>query len=438
MNIKRKQILYGFITYFIIFNLFIGVALASSNSLHISADDDSDGVENDIEEKSLRNVNITLSKDNVEIISILRNGFNKDKMRYDINYDTSDGVCVEVYYDANINQTMEYELNFKIIFKEIIEFLDLDYDGIYDPLIDNKIDEVKLDSFNDYANHTIIPISNNTTLHYLILSSSDDVFQFHIYIAEEFTLVNNSLLTPTQIKVDFEINNYIYNDENSHLALYMQLNSRSKFVKVETTDDERKGYASQEKGVKTINASGYTGVFTWSNFADVDEILEPIKTSVLSEDDDDLTEQKMYLNYPRGAIIYHNTKIGIVYVPKKDLPILEITILILIIGSVSTVGYSIYHYRHKDVISKKLNRKYAKGPIRKSSTLKIFEEENLIDKLTKMKDVNITFISEDFLDKIEQFDWNEKDKQEFFREMLSLTPKEREEILKEMFDDLNN
>ena len=50
MNIKRKSIFYGFIFYFIILNLFIGVALANSNSLHISADDDGDGIDDDIEE----------------------------------------------------------------------------------------------------------------------------------------------------------------------------------------------------------------------------------------------------------------------------------------------------------------------------------------------------------------------------------------------------
>ncbi|MFX1408913.1 MAG: hypothetical protein ACFFA6_01065 [Promethearchaeota archaeon] len=439
MNIKRKPILYGFIIYFIFLNLFIGVTLANSSSLHISADDDGDGVDDDIEEHSLRNVNITLSSDHVEIESILRKGLIKDKIKFEIDYDINDGVCVEVYYNANSNQTTDYELQFEIIFQRIIEFLDLDYDGIYDPSIDNRIREEKLDSFDDYANYTITPISTNTTLHYLTLSSSDNIFIFHIYIAEEFTLINNSLLTPTQIKVDFEINNYIFNDNSSQLALYTQLKSRSNYVEVETTDDEKKGYSLQEKGVKTINASGYAGFFTWSESAYVDGILKPINASALSIDDDDLTEQKLYLNYPQGTFLYHTTKIGIASVYKSNLFVFKVIIFILFIGAVSTtVGYAIHQYRHKTVILKKVERKYTKGSIMKSPILTLFEEKNLVDKLIKKKDINITVITEDFLENIERFDWNEEDKQEFFKEMLSLTPKEREEILKEMFDSIND
>ena len=41
-------------------------------------------------------------------------------------------------------------------------------------------------------------------------------------------------------------------------------------------------------------------------------------------------------------------------------------------------------------------------------------------------------ISEDFLQRIEEFDWDEDTKMEFIVEMLSLKPEERQEFLDEM------
>ena len=68
----------------------------------------------------------------------------------------------------------------------------------------------------------------------------------------------------------------------------------------------------------------------------------------------------------------------------------------------------------------------------KGELLQIFEEENAIDRISKLGDINLTAISEDFLETINTFDWEYDEKEEFIKELLALTPKERKEILNEM------
>ena len=59
-------------------------------------------------------------------------------------------------------------------------------------------------------------------------------------------------------------------------------------------------------------------------------------------------------------------------------------------------------------------------------------EEGGIEKLYFKGDLNITAVSADFYDKVNQFGFEENEKTQFIKEMLSLPPRERELILKEM------
>jgi len=62
----------------------------------------------------------------------------------------------------------------------------------------------------------------------------------------------------------------------------------------------------------------------------------------------------------------------------------------------------------------------------------LFEGTNVIDRLSKLDDINITAQLEDFLAQVEQFEWDGNDKEEFIKEMRSLTPNERENFFKRM------
>ena len=63
----------------------------------------------------------------------------------------------------------------------------------------------------DYGINSFVPavyeehiISNDSTLHYFLIKTTDGVFASHIYFPEEFLDINGSLVSPTQIKIDTE------------------------------------------------------------------------------------------------------------------------------------------------------------------------------------------------------------------------------------------
>ncbi len=68
----------------------------------------------------------------------------------------------------------------------------------------------------------------------------------------------------------------------------------------------------------------------------------------------------------------------------------------------------------------------------KSSYLKIFEEENALEKISQLGDMNITTISEEFFEIIDKFEWEKEEKVLFIKEMLALPPSERDAILNNM------
>jgi hypothetical protein len=110
--------------------------------------------------------------------------------------------------------------------------------------------------------------------------------------------------------------------------------------------------------------------------------------------------------------------------------------LIFIIGAISaSVAYSVYYYgKHK--FPTKTNHKYREEdfiePYNGKLALQILEGENAIEKLYLIKDINITSLTEDFIEIINRFDWDRNEKGLFIREMLSLSPFERELMLRDM------
>ncbi|MHA1147676.1 MAG: hypothetical protein ACTSR8_05480 [Promethearchaeota archaeon] len=66
--------------------------------------------------------------------------------------------------------------------------------------------------------------------------------------------------------------------------------------------------------------------------------------------------------------------------------------------------------------------------------LNIFSGENIPEKLEKHTDISITFISDDFFEKLIFFDWLESDLKQFIGEMLLLSNNNRMSILDEMVE----
>ncbi|MFX1477096.1 MAG: hypothetical protein ACFFCI_03090 [Promethearchaeota archaeon] len=406
-----------------------------SFSIVIASDNDDDNIDDDFEELNKRNVNIKkLESDTAEIESTLRNGEDIDKIDFKFRNDGENGLSLEISYESDSSSGSEFDIEFEIIFHELVEYIDIDDNKIYDSSIDQTIQNMTLDTFLPIV-YSYSSISSNTMLHYFQFTTSDNVFTAHIFIAEEFTIINNTLINPTESKIAIEINNFNYINNSSRLALYTILKSDEDFEPEEETEDEDNGYSSNEKGIITSNID-YTGFFSWQENATIDGVSRKVKRSEIKVDEHNESEQQMYINYPHGTKIYHDPKIGIEGLLRSKIAPFDsmlYIIIIILIGLVGATATAYIVYRSK----KSRNNKNFYDDTDYGLAIHILRGDNAIEKLSKFNDLNITAMTEDFLERINKLEWDENEKEEFIKEMLTLAPEERNKILDEMIQKSN-
>ena len=421
---KKGRLIFGIIVLGImLFNLSITIVVAS--------DDDSDGIDDEYEYLNGRNIEIEISEDEIEVQSTLRTGELKDNIRFKIRNE-SEGIEVELQYypEYEGEEQNQVELEFSVMFRKLIEYVDLNGNNIYDDSVDQTIKEVEVREFKP-LNYSQIPISPNTTLHYFKISTVDGIFTTHFYFSEEFTAIDNNLITPTQAKIDIEIDNFNYSHGSSQLALYVKLESEYEYEEKEETEDEELGYAEDETSFFTSNQTRI-GFLSWKKTAIIDGNESQILISAIEVDDEDELEQKIYINYPRGINIFHDPKLGVEGILKSPITPgfpLELTIIIIIIVSAVSisVAYTTYHYREKlfpsIFLANTRKREFKKSRRTESSYHKVEE---------KLHNPKLTAVSVDFFKVLEFLDWNKDEKEQFIRDMLALNPFERNLILREM------
>ncbi|MHA2238242.1 MAG: hypothetical protein ACXAB2_07720 [Candidatus Hodarchaeales archaeon] len=272
-------------------------------------DDDDDGIDDDEEEVNERELQVETSAKEVQIQSKLKNGGNEDEI--EIEFKTSDEPEIKVEYESEAG-SLEIELSFKVRFYSLIEFNDMNSDGIYNESVDEFVQEVRLDdSHIGYLpiEHTSEAVSN-TTLHIINVTSTDGVFSLKFFVVEEFTLIDGVLVTPTEMKIDIGINDFPYANDTSMLALKLRLEAETEYEHDDETEDEVDERATEEAEVD-VTMNGFTGFFSWSENVLVDGVMKNVKSSPVEDDDIDINEQKIYLSYPRGTNILHDPKIGV-------------------------------------------------------------------------------------------------------------------------------
>ncbi|MHA1986457.1 MAG: hypothetical protein ACW98D_07460 [Promethearchaeota archaeon] len=340
---------YSLIGFFLLATLLI----TSVDLVAAESDDDGDGIDDDFEEENKRDIGVELGINEIKIESHLRNGNIVDEIELKVEYDTD--LSIEVSYESEFESELgnstsenESEIEFEVEFKKLIEFVDLNDNGMYENSTDQFVQEVELNSFQNIT-YTSSIISADTTLHYLIVNTTDGVFTAHIFFVEEFAYVNDSFVTPTQAKIDIEITNFNYIELDSQIALYVKLKSEASYGEEEITDDEEDGYATDEEGVYT-QFGVFSGIFTWKENATVDGLVMDVLASSVEEAYDNETEQQMILNYPRGSHIYHDPKIGINVgqVEQSILPMI-ITITVVSLVGVAVVVVAVVVIRKRRV-----------------------------------------------------------------------------------------
>jgi hypothetical protein len=406
------------------------------------SDTDGDGIDDNFEELNKREIDLVIEANEISIESIRKSDKNKDLISTNIVYD-EDGLRFQIGYKPTLES--DFILLFGISFRELIEFVDKDLNGIYNPEVDDTIQNFSIGEFSPhvYENSTC---PSGSVLHHLQIQTENDTFTAHIYFAEEFTLLEDTLLLPTQARINIEISNFTYLNSSSQLALYTRLDSETDYQIQENTEDEKYGYAEHEQGAIT-SIENLIGFFTWNNIAKIDNTSKNVLTSEIIPDTHQETADMLYINYPYGQQINHYSKIGFEGLLKfeKTTSFLPIVIFALILGALSLVAaYSIYHYKKHKLPSHIQKRPGEDDYLEfleeddfdflfdSELALQILEREGAIEKLYNKGDINITAITVDFYEMIDQFGFKETEKQEFIKEMLSLSPQERQLILEEM------
>jgi hypothetical protein len=232
--------------------------------------------------------------------------------------------------------TIEFKLSFEVLFNGLIEYIDLNENGVLDEKEDEILSDYGFSSFNpiDYSLHGI---SEDSNMHYILLNTTDGIFALHIYLVEEYVYVDETLITPTEAKIDIEITNYNYSDDNSQLALSTKLWSEETYKEREETKDEEEGYAEDEKEV-FVESDVYSGFFSWKETALVDGVEMDVLTKRTKYEEENL--EKLLICYPRGDHIYHDPKIGILIgaVAEDILPIFISVSMISMVGAVTVIG----------------------------------------------------------------------------------------------------
>ncbi|TFF90321.1 MAG: hypothetical protein EU548_03610 [Promethearchaeota archaeon] len=399
-------------------------------------DKDNDGVGDEFEELNFRNIEVEYDDSSLEIESVLREGSRKNEIDINVNYE--DELTIEVSYYKEEDDD-DSEIEFGVIFQQIIEFNDTDNDGIYNSSTDSTVQNVSLKPISLVDNFTY-SLSEETNLYYFKFTTDNNNFSIHMYVAEEFTIYNNTLINPTQAKLDIEISNFNYSANNSSLALKTKLVSEYEYEEDDDIEENDDDDDHEEEGIEVLS-NGFTGIFSWHKNATIDGESKIVNTtSIEIENEDNI----FYLVYPHGTEIYHDPTIGmlnvLIYAYGGQALNFIISIAIIIgavsisVGAISTYWY----YKNRDLPLGSGEKSIKKGKLSENKNgkgntiLNLAEGEDFMQNIEKMDNIELTAFRPAYINKVEQFDWDEGEKLLFLREMASLNPKERDEILKKM------
>ncbi len=284
-----------------------------------TTEDETETEDDDDDDHNDREVTVTVNSTYAEIESELESGGTEDSFKIEISVGL-DGVEFEVEFETEsaINET---EREFEVEFDELIEYLDVNGNGVYDDEVDTEIQTLMLVSFEPivytYDNSTGVPI------HTFQILTTDGVFEAMVYATGDFANINGSVIAPTQVKIDVLIHDFNFTESASRLALKVELSATLEVSYDDETEDEEEGRAIDEAAVDVL-MTDLNGFFSWKESAEIDGITYPVNSSIHEVT---ATEQEIYLNYPQGSEIIHDPKIGfenLLLVGSSPLPIVQI------------------------------------------------------------------------------------------------------------------
>ena len=247
-----------------------------------------------------------------------QSGNNTTEETFEIFFNIDNAPTLQLSFLPTLNTTPSQH-HFSLIIEQLVEYNDINANGKYD--YNDVIASTLLMSNVTFTN---ITYTNNTTpdgktITIIETHTPDNLFTIIIYLVSEKTSFLNSIITPKEIKIDFNIIDYPFVNQTSQLALITRVETPFTITPEQNTYDEEQSTATQESGLN-ISSANHSGFFSWANVATVDNISYPVNVTVISEteqtftgDNQDIyTQTQVIFSYPRGESIIHDPKIGVI------------------------------------------------------------------------------------------------------------------------------
>jgi hypothetical protein len=283
---------------------------------------------------------------------------NNTEETFEIFFNIDNAPTIQLSYIPNLNATTNQH-HFSLIVEQLIEYNDMNANGKYDH--NDVIVSTLLMSNITFTN---ITYTNDTTpdgktITIIETHTPDNVFSIVIYFTSERTSFFNNIITPKEVKIDFNIVGYPFVNQTSQLALITHVETPFAITPEQNTYDEQQGIATQESGLN-ISSGSHCGFFSWANDAIVDNTSYPVNVTVVSETEqtftgnnqETYTQTQVIFSYPRGESIIHDPKIGVIDILQNILPsalqLEYLSIMYLLTCIISgIVFYGVIRYRKR-------------------------------------------------------------------------------------------
>jgi hypothetical protein len=269
-------------------------------------------------ESASRRVEIDEMGGEVEVRSI---GADGDRIRMRLRADEA-----ELRFDFLTAETNLTEVQLELEFEDILEYVDEDGNGRFDKGED-ILQEFKVRDMA-FRGPVVEQVSDGSRIE-VTYEASGFALGLVFWVFGNETLVNGTLVRPTEVKFDIHVTGFPFQAEDSNLAVVFDL-------KTEVEPEMNTGAT-----LESLEAVGsqYEGFFRWSTTAEVDGQTVEVNSTVIdveTEVDDEFeVERRIALSYPQGSLIIHDPWIGIARAPVSGVNQLVIVgvLAAVIIGS---------------------------------------------------------------------------------------------------------
>jgi hypothetical protein len=330
----------------------LGVGTARAGGISLASEDqDEDGIDDGVEELNKRSLDVQASSSEIQITSESQSEDVHDKIEVHITKENG-SVEFDLSYSSSTSSA-EVEIQFNLHFDRIIEYYDINGDGIYNATEDMLIQQMVLNSFGalDYA-QLVMP--DGVMVHHINASTAGDVFSIDAWIGDGFFKLNQTNIAPTQLKVDTRIQSFPFANASSRLALAVTMEYESEISLDAETEDEKLGFDQDEEGIQTGPTPGnVSGFFTWAAQSVVDGTPRAVLSSAILHGAE--PAHVVYLNYPHGNLVVHDPKIGFTGIirlpgPNNLIGTIIIVVTIAIIGVLAFFGLMMTHEEYRNYL----------------------------------------------------------------------------------------